>query len=131
MYRRISEKTDRTWFDRLPISIYFSWVTVATIVNIFTWFVGMGVTEFLGISELTWTNILLIVATGIMIYVSLKHKDWLYPLVFVWSFSAIFAENQTTYTSLVVVLIICLVVQLGISIWIGYTKSKSQQSRTA
>lgn len=125
MYRRITDKNDRSWFDRLTISIYFAWVTVATIVNIFTWFVGMGVTEFLGLSELTWTNILLIVATGIMIYVSLKHKDWLYPLVFVWSYAAIFIENQTEYTSLVVVLIISLIVQLGTSIWVGYTKSTS------
>lgn len=130
MYRRITEKNDKHWFDRLPFSIYFSWVTVATIVNIFTWFVGMGITEFLGLSELTWTNILLIVATGIMIYVSLKHKDWLYPLVFVWSYTAIFVENQTNYTSLAVVLIICLIIQLGTSIWVGYAKGAEPKSKT-
>jgi len=131
MYRRISGKQDRNWFDRLPISIYFAWVTVATIVNIFTWFVGMGVTDFLGLSELTWTNILLIVATGIMIYVSIKHKDWLYPLVFVWSYVAIFVVNQTDYTSLAVVLSICLIIQLGTSIWAGYNKITGTRSRTA
>jgi len=131
MYRRITAKHDRSWFDRLPFSIYFSWVTVATIVNIFTWFVGMGVTEFLGLNELTWTNILLIVATGIMIYISSKHKDWLYPLIFMWSFSAILVENQMTYTSLMIVLVICLIVQLGTSIWSGYAKSKGQRSRIA
>lgn len=131
MYRRISKMNDIHWFDRLPISIYFAWVTVATIVNIFTWFVGMGVTEFLGLSELTWTNILLIVATGIMIYVSIKHRDWLYPLVFVWSYTAIFVENQTDYTSLMIVLIICLIIQLGTAIWAGYDKITGPSSRTA
>lgn len=131
IYRRITEENGKHLFDRLPFSIYFSWVTVATIVNIFTWFIGMGVTDFLGLSELAWSNILLIVATGIMIYVSLKHKDWLYPLIFVWSYIAIFVENQTDYTSLAVVLTICLVIQLGTSIWVGYSKGNSPKSRTA
>src|SRR6476620_9067972 len=54
-------RLDFRWYDRLPFSIYLGWVSVATIVNVFTWFVQSDTTTFLGLSEVPWTIIMLLV----------------------------------------------------------------------
>ncbi|MEY8371552.1 tryptophan-rich sensory protein [Aerococcaceae bacterium 50-4] len=119
IYTRLSRLNDRHWFDRLPFSMYFAWITVATIVNIFTWFISTGIASFLGLSELSWTNILLVVATLIMGFISLKYKDMVYPLVFVWSFIGILVANQFTYSSLGLILVLCLIAQLACVAFLG------------
>lgn len=48
----ITTKAGYQGFDRLPLSIYFAWVTVATIVNVFTVMVSVQVETFLGLNEL-------------------------------------------------------------------------------
>lgn len=113
MYLKINS-TDYRWFNRLPFSIYFGWVSVAAIVNVFAWLVQTDVTSVLGLNELSWTIIMLIVATLLAAYVALRYRDWLYPLVFVWSFIAIFAENEQT--SILVVTVVCMIVQLGLAL---------------
>lgn len=92
-----------SWFDRAPFSIYFGWVTVATIVNIFTWVKEMGIEEIIGFNEYQWTLALLIIGTLIAIFVSLIHKDWLYPLVFAWAYMGIIIENDYQFFWLTVV----------------------------
>ncbi len=113
IYTRLSNINNRYWLDRLPFSIYFAWVTVATIVNIFTWFIGAGVDSFIGLSELPWTNIMLVVASLLMGYIALRYKDIAFPLVFIWSYVAILLENQFNYISLAIILIICIIAQLA------------------
>lgn len=113
MYTRLSDINNRHWLDRLPFSIYFAWVTVATIVNIFTWFIGAGVDSFIGLSELPWTNIMLVVASLLMGYIAFRYKDIAFPLVFIWSYVAILLENQFNYISLAIILIICIIAQLA------------------
>ncbi|MBM7839147.1 hypothetical protein JOC54_002418 [Alkalihalobacillus xiaoxiensis] len=113
MYLKINGTAYR-WFDRLPFSIYFGWVSVASIVNVFAWLVQADVTSILGLNELSWTLIMLVVATLLAAYVALRYRDWIYPLVFVWSFIAIFTENDQT--SILVVTALCIVVQLGLAL---------------
>ncbi|MEM5567334.1 tryptophan-rich sensory protein [Aerococcus viridans] len=113
MYTRLSDINSRQWLDRLPFSIYFAWVTVATIVNIFTWFIGAGIDSFIGLSELSWTNIMLVVASLLMGYIAFSYKDIAFPLVFIWSYIAILIENQFNHISLAVILIICIIGQLA------------------
>ncbi len=93
IYRIISHVSSY-WFDRFPFSIYFGWVTVATIVNIFTWVKEMGVDEVLGFTEYPWTLAVLIIGTLIAIFVSRVHSDWLYPLVFAWAYTGIILESD-------------------------------------
>ncbi|WP_054712566.1 TspO/MBR family protein [Bacillus sp. JCM 19041] len=122
MYTRISA-IRFSWFDRLPFSIYFGWVSVATIVNIFTWIVQADVTTILGLDELIWTLIMLIVTTLLAAFVSLRYRDWAYPLVFLWSFIAIFMENELT--SILVVTASCAVVHLALSIIVLIRKKQA------
>lgn len=113
IYTRLSDINSRHWLDRLPFSIYFAWVTVATIVNIFTWFIGADIDSFIGLSELSWTNIMLVVASLLMGYIAFRYKDIAFPLVFIWSYVAIIIENQFNDISLAVILIICIIAQLA------------------
>lgn len=113
IYTRLSDINSRHWLDRLPFSIYFAWVTVATIVNIFTWFIGAGINSFIGLSELSWTNIMLVVASLLTGYIAFRYKDIAFPLVFIWSYVAIIIENQFNDISLAVILIICIIAQLA------------------
>jgi hypothetical protein len=77
---------------RNPISIYLSWISVATIVNgaivLKTWqWNGWG------ISPEIWTIIMLLLATLITHIVSIPRLDYAYVAVFVWALVAIAIKN--------------------------------------
>lgn len=118
------------WFDRAPFSIYFGWVTVATIVNIFTLAIANHVDTIFGLDELPWTIIILIVATLIGVAITLSFKDWLYPLVLVWPFVGIYVKSVGTYTSLDVTLVVISLVLVGAAVSIIVKRWKSLQTRT-
>ena len=124
MYSTITE-TGYDWFDRLPISIYFGWVTVATIVNIFTLAVNNNVETILGMNELPWTIIILIVATLIGGIIALYFKDWLYPLVFIWPYIGIYIENNSNYGSLNIVIILSSLALLIVAVFVGIKKFRN------
>jgi len=108
MYRKVSNH-QYNGFDRFVFSSYFGWVTVATIVNIFTWVKSMSVTSVLGLSELSWGNMMLVVALALAVYIAFKYHDFVYPLIFIWAYSAIIIETDGNYQLLTTVLIISLI----------------------
>ncbi|TDM12488.1 tryptophan-rich sensory protein [Macrococcus bovicus] len=124
IYRKISQYHNDP-FDRVVFGIYFAWVTVATIVNIFTYVKSLNVSNVLGMSELTWTWVMLIVATALCLYIAFKYHDFLYPLVFVWAFAAIYFENQNSL--LLMVLIGCMIVQVITAITVLIRNLKNSQ----
>ncbi len=66
------------------ISIYLGWITVATIANVTAVLVKLDVGElFLG--QVTWTILVLIVATIITALVIFTRKDIAYSLVIIWA----------------------------------------------
>lgn len=123
-------KTSDHWFDRFPFSIYFAWVTVATIVNIFTLATANNVDTILGMGELAWTIIVLIVAALIGSAIGLFFKDWLYPLVLIWPFVGIYVESGGEFTSLDVTLAGISLALVIVSIVVIVDKTKSLQTRT-
>lgn len=81
------------WLVRLPFSIYFGWITVATIAN-FT-----SVLDYLNwsgwdIAPVVWAIIMLVVATGVGLGVVLTRRDWAYGLVLVWAFAGIAVKHS-------------------------------------
>lgn len=111
LYLAVKE-TQTTFFDLLPISLYLGWISVATINNIsftlkdYQW-------SGWGISEVTWTIIMLIIATVLALYFSKYHHDFIYPLVFVWAFVGISVKNRgdealVSYVALILAVIIIL-----------------------
>ena len=80
--------TKEKWFVRLPFSVYFGWITIATIAGATALLVGNGFGG-LGLSEAVWTIIILIVGAVIGILTSLKFRDIPYVLVLIWAYGNI------------------------------------------
>lgn len=85
----------REWlFMRLPFSVYFGWITVATIANITVWLVSIGWDGF-GIPESTLAAVIVAVGATISTAVILRDKDIPYALVLVWAFSGIWLKHTS------------------------------------
>jgi hypothetical protein len=77
-----------------PISIYFGWITVATIVNaasVLDWLNWNG----WGIASGIWTVIMMIIGTVIAIFVGLRRKDRAFVGVFIWALLAIAVKHSS------------------------------------
>ncbi len=76
------------WFVKAPFSIYFGWVTAATLVN-FAIFLKATSTD---ISGGTWTAIaviLIALAATLGVLVRFRLSNYLYPLAIAWALTAI------------------------------------------
>lgn len=79
-------------FIRLPFSVYFGWITVATIANVTTLLVDISWDGF-GISESIWTVLILVVGATIGILTMFSFRDMAYGLVFIWAYSGILYKH--------------------------------------
>lgn len=77
---------------RLPFSIYFGWITVATIANVTVFFVSIGWDGW-GLSDQVWTIIIIIVGLMISMATTWKHQDIAYGLVVLWAYSGILIKH--------------------------------------
>ena len=100
-------------FLRTPFSIYFGWITVATIANITVFFVSIGWNGF-GIADFVWTSIILLVGALIGILRMNKDNNIAYGLVLIWAYLGILLKHTSTsgfngqYPSIIVTVFICL-----------------------
>lgn len=99
---------------RLPFSLYFGWISVATIANITVFLVSLG-WRGIGFSEVFWTVLILLVGTVIGSLRMLIDKNIPYGLVFLWAYTAILARHLSAggfagkYPAIVATLICCLI----------------------
>ncbi|MYL43504.1 MULTISPECIES: hypothetical protein [Virgibacillus] len=115
MYQRVTSNPNSTFLDYAPFAIYFGWVSLASIVNLFTYLVRNNLWPILRISELGWTILTLIIVSIITLLVTVRKSDFLYPLVFIWTFIAIYVKAP--YELLQWVLVACsILVGIGILI---------------
>ena len=114
-------------FIQVPISVYLGWITVATIANITAFLVTIN-WDGLGISDVLWTMIVIIVALIITLLMIITRKDVAYSLVIVWALLGIYIkrtnplyglQNEVALTAAVCALIIVLaiIVEIGIDIF--------------
>ena len=106
-------------FIRLPFSVYFGWITVATIANATTLLVDKlgSPVNLLGISEVVWTVVILLIGLAIGAFTTLKNRDILYGLVIVWAYIGILIKHllaqpdgfNSQYPAVIVTVIISLV----------------------
>ncbi len=78
---------------RLPFSVYFGWVTVATVANASALLVQLGWRGGLGLSEEGWLILILVVAAAIGTATALVNSSVGYGLVLVWAFWGILARH--------------------------------------
>lgn len=84
---KLGLKNDRPEiFIGIPVSVYLGWIIVATVVNFSVWLYDMG--WFKGI-ETFITIIILLVATFIYLFLSVKRNLSLPSFVGIWAFVAI------------------------------------------
>ena len=81
-------------FIRLPFSVYFGWITVATIANITVWLVSIGWGGG-GIAESTWAVVIIAVGAVIGTAVILRDRDIAYGLVLVWAYLGIWIKHTS------------------------------------
>jgi len=97
-----------------PFSIYFGWITVASIANITVFLVGIGWNGF-GIADFVWTSIILLVGSIIGILRMNKDKNIAYGMVLVWAYSWILFKHISSggfdgqYPSIIITVLLCLV----------------------
>lgn len=97
LYKKV-QVSDPGLFDRLPFSIYLGWISVATIANI-SYVLTYLKWDGFGLSDVTWTIIMLVVATLLAIWFNMANRDRVYPLVFVWAFIGIGVKNMESYSN--------------------------------
>ncbi len=100
-----------------PFSIYFGWITVASIANIAVFLVSIGWNGF-GIEDFVWTSIILLAGALIGILRMNKDKNIAYGLVLVWAYLWILFKHLSVggfdgqYPSIIVTVIVCLLTLL-------------------
>lgn len=123
--------TREKWFIRLPFSVYFGWITVATIANATVLLVSLGWDGF-GISQSTWTIIILAVGALIGILTALRFNDIAYLLVFIWAYAGILIKHLSPsgfagqYRGIVMILIVCLALFAATAIYIFISRRNKQ-----
>ncbi len=80
------------WTERLVFSIYFAWITLATVLNISAALNYYNWTGF-GLSEVSWSLIILPIVAIIASTAVWKYKDSAYAGVVVWAFIALVIKH--------------------------------------
>ncbi|MBE9064766.1 tryptophan-rich sensory protein [cf. Phormidesmis sp. LEGE 11477] len=133
--RSVRTTWKKRWLFQAPISVYFGWITVATVVNIAGALYVMDVpAENLGEfsstvtaspSGLLATVIMMAISAGLAAVVAWKYKDASYPAVIVWALSAI----AIRHSALLAIAIVGVVLAVALSVLI--VKIKVTRTQTA
>ena len=99
-YLRLDDSREKTsnrqrWLVYRPVSLYFAWISVATIVN------GAIALDYLGwggwgVNPEIWTVIMMVIGTAIATTITRQRADQVYSGVFVWALSAISVRHLDT-----------------------------------
>jgi hypothetical protein len=114
---------------RLPFSVYFGWITVATIANAATLLVSLGWNRF-GLSETLWFTLILAVGTLIALAVILTKRDAAYAAVILWAFWGILRKRLAAASVLpetVVTVSVCMALVL---LALVYTLARRRRTET-
>lgn len=103
------------WVERLVFSLYFAWVTLATVLNV------ASALDFYrwsgwGLSDTAWTLVLGSVAAAITAFTALRFRDAAYPLVVVWAFFALGVRHLGSNPWLFGLAVVVCLLSLGVSL---------------
>ena len=118
-YRNPGAKTA----TELPLSVYFGWISLATIANVSAWLTSSLWDRF-GIDASTWAMIMIIIAALIGIAMILLRRNIAYGLVLIWGLYGIISRldvlNNGLYMRVttvawgaIVVMAICIAIQIA------------------
>lgn len=124
--------TGEKLFVSIPFSIYFGWITVATVANATTLLVDWSWTGF-GISEAVWMILVSAVALIIGTTTIISNKDGFYGLVLIWAFAGILIKHLSAdffngmYTGVIITVISSLVIFTAATLYAFIVKMKNKQ----
>ncbi len=117
---------------RLPFSIYFGWITVATIANATTLLVSLGWNGF-GLPESVWTVIMLAAGALIGTATALRFRDIAYELVLIWAYVGILIKHTSAagfssqYTNVIIAVGICIAIFTVNVIYNALSRKRKQE----
>lgn len=119
---RTSVSRGDKWFVNVPMSLYLGWISVATIANAAVVLTALGWAGW-GVSDATWTILMLVIAAALGAYVALTREDVTFVLVIIWAFIGIgvrqFHRPSIATTSFVLNAALALIL-----VWIGYRRAR-------
>lgn len=83
---------DNKLSSRIPISLYFSWVTFSLLINS-SFILTLREWHGLGLSNPLWAVIAMTIGTAIVLHIRYHHNDIAYPSVFIWAYLAVAIHN--------------------------------------
>lgn len=116
---------------RLPFSVYFGWITVATIANATALLVSLGWKGF-GVSESVWTIIILAVGALIGTVTLLRFRSVGYGLVLLWAYAGILIKHTSAsgfagrYPSVIVAVSLCLAVFAVVVVYLLLRRTRAR-----
>ncbi len=99
------KQTADIWFVKAPFSIYFGWVSIATVLNVSIYLISTGITVNDSTSSIIG-SVLLITVTVIGVIIREKLNIALYPVTLAWAIAAI-AVKQSGKTAIVFTCAFC------------------------
>ncbi|MGM0436962.1 MAG: hypothetical protein ACQEQD_01695 [Bacillota bacterium] len=115
-------------FVNIPFSLYLGWITIATIANVTAWLVSINWSGW-GLSEVTWTIIILIVGIIITILNTLNRADSIYALVVIWAYLGIILKRYQAEPRYVSIILTAAIGILIIFFTIFYAKKKKKKRK--
>jgi len=115
----------------LPFTMYFGWITIATVANITTLLVSLGWNGF-ELPNYVWMIIMLLIATSIGVLRLFKDKRYSYGLVFVWAYTGILIKHisssgfNSEYIQVIIVTSICILVILTTEVVLYFKNNKTE-----
>ena len=99
---------------RLPFSIYYGWITVATVANVSILLVSIRWKGF-GLPESFWTIVILVIILLITSYRTQQNKDPVYGLTIIWGYIGVLVKHISKfgldgkYPEIIGTIIICII----------------------
>jgi hypothetical protein len=120
-------------FIRLPFSVYFGWITVATIANVTIFLVSIGWKGF-GLTDATWTVLVLTAGLLIALATMLKNSDIAYGLVVIWAYAGIMLKHVSAdgfdaqYPVIITTTMVCIVLLIIAEIYLFSKRERRMQA---
>ncbi|OQA52921.1 MAG: hypothetical protein BWY43_00292 [candidate division WS2 bacterium ADurb.Bin280] len=117
----------------LPFSVYFGWITVATVANITTLLVALNWNGF-GLSQSLWTVLILLIGALIGSWRTLIDRKPSYTLVLIWAYGAILSKHlsatgfDSAYPAVITTVYICLAIFIGVIAIVLFSKKVDAKS---
>lgn len=116
---------------RLPFSVYFGWITVATVANATVLLKSLNFSGF-GIPETIWAILILAVAAVIGIAAMVRNRDVAYGLVLLWAYTGILIKHISAdgfagkYPAVIAAVVVCLVLLVVALVYVVIPQKRAE-----